>query len=222
LTAAAYINTGLCDDYRLSNTAVLEVSAELLCPSGRCRLARMSKSRCVVRRLNAQQQALVSENIALSMWVIRRMWRSARVRWAFRHNVDELRSVAYEGLTKAAAYFEPERGIKFCTLATRLMIQAIWQAADRQRTQTRGLSFDPPARPEKVMDLVADTEASEQLEDALRHLPRRTRVIFEEHYAAGKDLAEIGQAMGVSRERIRQLVERGLETLRAHMPAPTR
>ena len=68
-------------------------------------------------------------------------------------------------------------------------------------------------------DDVARTSADATVRDRLRHLPAREGEVIKLRYALGggdeRSFAEIGQHLGVSAERARQLERRALERLRA-------
>jgi RNA polymerase primary sigma factor len=57
------------------------------------------------------------------------------------------------------------------------------------------------------------------LEEALKQLPERERIILRHRFGLDDDetetLEQLGRQFGVSRERIRQLEARGLKLLRA-------
>lgn len=62
-----------------------------------------------------------------------------------------------------------------------------------------------------------DAEDIDALQMALKQLPERERVVIEKYYLGEQTLAEVGVEFGVSRERIRQLVEVGIDKLKKTM-----
>ena len=75
-------------------------------------------------------------------------------------------------------------------------------------------------RSESPYELLAESVARQVLSCALRNLPQRERQVLELRYGlydeAPRTYEEIGCALGVTRERIRQLESRSLERLRTH------
>ena len=76
------------------------------------------------------------------------------------------------------------------------------------------LASDDPAPDE----LVGSVALRDQLETVLEGLPQREQLIVRQRFGLGNDetrtLEEIGQELGVSRERIRQLEARALTLLK--------
>jgi RNA polymerase sigma factor (sigma-70 family) len=79
---------------------------------------------------------------------------------------------------------------------------------------------DPDA--EDPTEEVGREQLREALDGALDHLPDRERMILSWRFGIGGDepqsYAAIGERLGLSRERVRQLAERGLRQLSAHEP----
>ncbi len=66
------------------------------------------------------------------------------------------------------------------------------------------LSFQDQRTPCPVEE-ASKTEYSEQLEDALKHLDKRHRIIIEMRTMNGTSLKKVGERLGISKERTRQL-----------------
>jgi RNA polymerase sigma factor (sigma-70 family) len=117
-------------------------------------------------------------------------------------------------------------------------LAAVGSTIDPQRLETivqgfQYISTDAPLGDEDdraVGSLLADDEAApeeqvgnaalrEQLDAILANLPQREQMIVRQRFGLGDDqtrtLEEIGQQLGVSRERIRQLEARALNLLKA-------
>lgn len=134
-------------------------------------------------------------------------------------DLEELVSEGMFGLLCAARAFDPGRGRKFSTLAV-LAIRQRLQLALRRAKPMKRLSQDEHGEP---IDLPApdapdEVEAEELLGRLLRFLPANHRVALELRFGLpdgqGRDLEEVGHALGVSRSRAGQLVEKGIDRLR--------
>lgn len=140
------------------------------------------------------------------------------------------------GLMKAARRFDPARGWRFSTSATWWIRQAVVRALqDRSRLiriPVRAAAKldrlpDPACSLEPLIELLrAPAEKDEEplrehVAWALQALDERERtIVARRHGLDGKDpatLAELGLALGVSRERIRQIERRALEKLRSRL-----
>lgn len=154
--------------------------------------------------------------------------------------LDDLVNEGNLGLVRAADRFDPERGVRFISYAhfwiRRAMTQAI--ARDEERPSRGGpprrrISLDEPvpggawALAEVLADeTIVGTEVLLEreglraaLEASFVDLPERERLVLRGYFGFGCDrprsLGEISREIGVSRERVRQLKERGLARLRA-------
>lgn len=155
---------------------------------------------------------------------------------------DETTSAANEALMTAIDRFDCERGFKFRSFLDpfiRAAVAKCWRSRScvnfKHGVPPREVSLDAP-QPAPITD--DDTEqgglfhgpdesGAEQREhdDFLRgelahcamDLPERDREIIRLHYVEGFNLAEIGVKFGLSRERVRQIHEAILETLKTRM-----
>lgn len=86
---------------------------------------------------------------------------------------------------------------------------------DDDRTLESTLASDSP----EPGDIAEKVSLRERLEEALKQLPERERIILRHRFGLDDDetetLEQLGRQFGVSRERIRQLEARGLKLLRA-------
>jgi RNA polymerase primary sigma factor len=138
------------------------------------------------------------------------------------------------GLVRAAHLFDPNRGVKFISYAVWWIRQAILRALEENTRSTRRttpletplfddddgslLSFledeDSPNPEERTLDSLRVSE----IRRAIASLePREARVLRLYYGLDGNQpltLEEIGSIFGLSRERIRQIKERGLRRLR--------
>ena len=142
------------------------------------------------------------------------------------------------GLLRAAERFDETRGVRFVSYAHWWVRRAIVDAIDRHGGLPRGdvaarLSLDEPLTEgqgtlqEVLSDPTAATPDERVVESALRtaveaslaDLPEREAQVIRRYFGIGsgasEDLGQIGRSLGVSRERARQLKERGLARLRS-------
>lgn len=81
------------------------------------------------------------------------------------------------------------------------------------------LTYDAPSPEEVYADKEENEWRSETVRRIVNRLPPRERYIIRERHlsANGKSLTEIGNALGITRERTRQLEQRALKAIRAFL-----
>jgi RNA polymerase sigma-32 factor len=86
----------------------------------------------------------------------------------------------------------------------------------RQTSWLDRFSSDEPSAEDLLAAAFARAAAEDEVDDALRELDRRERLIVESRAMSDEPLtlAEIGERLGCSRERVRQLQTRAHEKLR--------
>lgn len=91
--------------------------------------------------------------------------------------------------------------------------------SEASRTLLDTVADDSLEHPSAAME---SAEGIDQVRGALTGLPVRDRQVLELRFGAseGRSLEEIGNKLGVSRERVRQLEERGLKKMRELLSAP--
>ena len=146
------------------------------------------------------------------------------------------------GLLRAVERFDETRGVRFVSYAHWWVRRAIVESIDRHRGRGRhaapdraALSLDEPLGPHTdgtLQDVLPDPHAVEPerrmvreslrtaIEASLADLPPREAAVVRRYFGLGhghdEDLGQIGRSLGVSRERARQLRDRGLARLRSH------
>jgi RNA polymerase sigma factor (sigma-70 family) len=128
------------------------------------------------------------------------------------------------GLWRAIAGFDPQRGNQFSTYAYPAIVHQIWAAVkDHCQANQRahalrewGVFFRHwEAGPQQR---VAEQEVQTCLQKMVGRLPYRLRWVIEVRYELGgqswQTLAEMGQVVGLSGERVRQLQQEALVRLR--------
>ena len=123
------------------------------------------------------------------------------------------------GLWQAILHYEAERGVAFSTYAGRVIRNQIWSAV-RQGWKAQGWLECERAR-DRLSELIAAWQQEQErqaLQQGLACLPARLRGVVEQAYGlkgeAPLSLTEIGRALGVTGERVRQLRNEALVLLR--------
>jgi RNA polymerase sigma factor (sigma-70 family) len=144
----------------------------------------------------------------------------------------ELLSEAHLGLLDAARRFDQTRGVLLGAFVTMIVQQRLRRAVQRwNQRQAHQVCFTDldeldSAANKPVVDLAdpcmpeADGPAAvrEALERVRRVLPERSYAVLRLHYVEGHALEEIGREMGVSRQRVRQIIKQAKERARRLCP----
>ncbi len=135
------------------------------------------------------------------------------------NHFEDLVSESYYLTCRAVDYFDWRRGLKFSTYCTWVIVRTLSRTASiyfqndaRYNGMDDILADSIPARPNDAEDDFA--HASEVLADVLRFADPRERKILKLRFLQGMTLEEVGRAMGVTKERVRQLQTRGLQRIR--------
>jgi RNA polymerase sigma factor (sigma-70 family) len=157
-------------------------------------------------------KSLLRENRAL-------IWAVVNAQWVGYSNYADLKQEARIGFWQAVKHFDPQRGIRFSGYAWLVMRRRIWNAVAAE-TRAEGW-LEEPSRPDQMAELISKWQSAqirEALDEGLDQLPKRQRQLLVQHYGwdgcAPQNLSEIGQAWGLSRERIRQIRNDALMLLR--------
>ena len=148
----------------------------------------------------------------LVCWVVRRQWRG-------RLSFAEALQAGRIGLWHALRRYDPTRGTCFSTYAVPAIARAVWDEV--------AAAHAAPLRAEgDLVRVVEETDPSEALHQAqvramlhalVAALPTRLRVVVVAHHGLDgtppQTFAEIGEAWGVSRQRIQQLHRQALLVL---------
>jgi len=141
--------------------------------------------------------------------------------------LGDLMSIGTIGLMKAVERFDPSRG-KFRTYAfywVEAEIQKQLRTPTRRRKRRPTVSLDAPTADGLTLhDLLADQKPSpfddtatvqrrERVRSALKGLRERDRRIVRMAFFDEMTLAQIGDVIGVCRERVRQILESALDHL---------
>ncbi len=139
---------------------------------------------------------------------------------------DEFLGEGHEALMRAVERFDFSRGVKFSTYATWAVVNGCLALLKKQASANHR-TLCPPC--DAVEDSVADHRATVGEERAVQQVRRavgqllfglssRERVIIEARFGFNRNpsptLKELGQGLGISKERVRQLQQRALDKLR--------
>lgn len=167
---------------------------------------------CAQAGCNDCLKSLLRENRAL-------IWAVVNAQWVGYSNYADLKQEARIGFWQAVKSFDPQRGARFSAYAWIVMRHRIWNAV---AAVTKAESWlEEPSRPDQMAELISKWQSAqirEALDEGLYQLPDRQHQLLVEHYGwdgcAPQNLTEIGQAWGLSRERIRQIRNDALALLR--------
>jgi len=123
------------------------------------------------------------------------------------------------GLWQAIVHYEVGRGVAFSSYACVVIQHQLWEAVRRSQKAEGWLEVGGR---EEALDRAVRVWQQEQIHPALKEelevLPEQLRQVIELHYgldgAVPQNLAQIGRAWGLCRERIRQLHNEALALLR--------
>ena len=155
-------------------------------------------------KLTDDQQQLAADNRGLAFHIAGK----------FRnHGVDreDLESEALAALCRAAAFFDPSRGVKFSSYACRAIIFKLIRFIELERREQfpQLENLDQFGSDEAEHEL----DAPEQVERIRRKLPKRLWRILWLRSGEELKLKEVARRFGVSKERIRQLQKNAMERL---------
>jgi RNA polymerase sigma factor (sigma-70 family) len=180
-------------------------------------------------RKTAKQPPLTPEQHALFASCLPACYHYAGTRAKAREDYDDLVSEAMAAVMRSARRFDPERKIKFCTYAIRSIHYAITNYYDKgtgkpSRLRLVSMMELPPSlsdhRATYQQDFGSDDDLAEQtraVRRALRRIKPRYAVALRLRFFDGLTLLAMGEALGVSKERARQMVVQGLAALREEM-----
>lgn len=192
------------------------------------------------RELTEAQQRLAEENVRLAYDVVYRYKaRNLAVRVAVDKLGDERAvSEALYGLVKAARGYIPSRGFKFSTYAFPVIVREVvgagkvcgrlterWLNGKAERVPFLS-QFGPVGLEGDEQEFIPDGRGGDRpygedelkvLRAALSRIPEMERVVLVRRFFDRETLLEIGTALGVSKEAIRQTQQKALARLRQMM-----
>lgn len=180
-------------------------------------------------------ERMVEENVALVHHLVRKRlkyldWRGA--------DYEDAVQCGLMTLQRSATFFDRMRGVKFSSYAYRAILNELtrWEDSKNREKGYNNRSRSKYKRPLVVeletvgddeclcdtnQEAVEEEERKRRVQDqyrevqkVIRTLDPRTQAIVVKYCYKGSTLRELGEEWGLSRERIRQIIEKGLEVLR--------
>jgi len=177
---------------------------------------------CWSGRWSAIREHIVQQNLGLAYSMMSRF---------NTHLIDEddLLSDAMLGLTRAVDRFNPWRGYRFSTYACNVIVRALMRRGKRERNRRRlfpvqyDVSFErPETLPDTERELYVE-RLSQVLQDNIGQLTDlETRVLSQRFKGERQDrltFQEIGEEVGLSKERVRQIQNIAIRKLRRALAA---
>lgn len=166
-------------------------------------------------RLTDAQQRLVVENIRLVPHALKLMRRNVM-------EYDAAMSEGHSALCRAARLFDPSRGFAFSTYAMNAIFRSVSGARKREyRKEVAGRRepvfegfMETVVGDSDTVEDVAQSEAWQRVQDALLQLPLRAQYIIQQRFFGSRTLEQVGNTVGVSKERVRQIQRDSIEQLR--------
>ncbi|MFW6108035.1 MAG: sigma-70 family RNA polymerase sigma factor [bacterium] len=201
----------------------------------RCRLSRLAErqqrrpSKFRARAMLAwhdRARAVRSQLVSANMGLVVAMAKRTRI-----PNVSfsDLISEGYMALLRAIDNFDVARGFKFSTYACRAILKGFNRLATKvgRYVSRFGVSYDPELEPsdydvrrhEMQRDMAVSDVQEVLARNSARLDPIERTVVVERFALDGRDkpgtLAEVGEHVGLSNERVRQVQKRALAKMRA-------
>lgn len=165
--------------------------------------------------LTPEQWKLVVDNEALAKWATAR----AIKRGIVRCDEETALNYAHDGLISAARSFDASKGFRFSTYATRAIHNWLLRCAkvNRRRVVMPEFGWSILTSPDDTRAEAEVRELRQRVVELIDTLDRRTRAVLIHRFglfgAEEKTLVEVGQKLGITRERVRQIEKAALETL---------
>lgn len=180
--------------------------------------------------LSPAQQSLVTNNIRLAYSVALRF---RRLYPHTRHSREDIEQAAILGLAYAAGRYDPARGTRFSTCAVWwirqfiqkeiAVVQVIRQRCDVARikplARIRSITKWEDTLP--IDDDVSRIDDADSCSWAMRRLTQREKEVMHLRYGEEWSQADIGERLGISGERVRQILTSAKARLRGKRMAAT-
>ena len=125
---------------------------------------------------------------------------------------DELQSVAYMGLVKAANEYNKNQNTKFSTFAFSKINWSIVQYAMLESKRLPTVQIDPDS--EELSISSCDYDEKEFYDVLLKFMDKREKEIFLDYYVNGKRMHQIADELQLDESRISQIIKKIIEKIR--------
>lgn len=177
-------------------------------------MAKGRRPKYEMRPLTVDEQALVTQNMGL-------IYSYMRDHPMEHVDEDEAFSAYQLAMMKAAISFEPARGLKFSTwVYHNLRIVRCHLARPNRSAYCRHETTKSDdelwkflGKPSPDLDRVDDADSIRRLRWALERMPAEDALIIRAHLGSGKRLPELGELFGVTRQCIKQRIDKALPQL---------
>ena len=148
-------------------------------------------------------------------------------------DVEDLAGIARIGMIKAIKSFDPSKGVKFSTYASRCMTNEILMYFRKEKKHKSNISIEQPLSYDgegnemKLGDLVdsgddilgeiVEREEIIRLRQAVEQLSGRDRVIIEEMYFKGKTQKQVSELLGLSQSHISRIGKKIIEKIKGYL-----
>lgn len=178
-----------------------------------------------MRPLTDSERQLVMENKGLVYTVVYRMVRAGKLLPSL---IDDAVSEGMYGLMRAAVFYDQSRGNQFSTLAVTCIHRQIVNFIEKEINQTKfiAVSLDEPITDRSGKDLTDSLPSNDDVErDAVEWLTEAVELISQNHpkamhidtlmeYVNGRNIREIAEERGVSKQRIQAILSEAKLILR--------
>ncbi len=160
------------------------------------------------------------------------IYRAVRRQMAMQHRADDLIGDCHIVLIQAVAAFNPWMGIRFSTYAYTCIVRALSRQSQKHSADwlTRALPFDalpdrePRGRGKPAASGALQIPIEEFLRDDHPLLTDREKKILVHRFdlhdePGGRTLERVGQSLGLSKERVRQVQASAIDKLRKALEA---
>lgn len=164
-----------------------------------------------------ERDILVKQFYFLPQHIVNKLWGDASVR---RLGHQDAIQIGFLHLIRAAELWEISRGIQFKTYAYKSVLCGILHACGQKKYKVY-VQFSTPE--ELIPDRWYENKSPEmELEEegvlaAINLLPERLKRIMLATCLESKTYTEVGKELHISKERVRQLRDKALKWLRAHL-----
>jgi RNA polymerase sigma factor (sigma-70 family) len=174
------------------------------------------------RRWSTIREFVVQQNLGLAYSMMSRF--NTRL-----IDEDDLLSDAMLGLTRAVDRFNPWRGYRFSTYACNVIVRALMRRGKRERNRRRlfpvqyDVSFEKPMTVADPGQELFIERLSQMLESNVGQLTDLESRILSKRFTSERQdrltFQEIGDAVGLSKERVRQIQNIAIRKLRRALAA---